>query len=65
MANKMAVRVAHFVIAILAGALVGYSWLEFRNSEDIYPAVGAGLIAALVVMILLPKLHKSGGGGGE
>ena len=65
MANKMAVRIAHFVIAVLAGFLVGYSFYAFRKGADIYQSAGAGLIVVILIMILLPKLHKSGGGGGD
>ena len=62
---KMAVRIAHFLLAVLSGALLGYSFYTFRSNKDPYEALGAGIIAAVLAMILLPKLHKGGGGGGD
>lgn len=62
---KMAVRVAHFAISIVCGVLIGYSFIYFRPKTSLYEAAGAGLLAAIVAMLLLPKLHQGGGGGGD
>jgi hypothetical protein len=63
--GKASVRIAHFLISLLSGILMGYSFYYFRPRSTQYEAAGAGLIVALMVMLLLPRLHKGGGGGGD
>ena len=62
---KAAVRIAHFLISVISGILVGYSFYYLRRESNPYEAVGAGIIVALIAMLLLPKLHQGGGGGGD
>jgi hypothetical protein len=62
--GKASVRIAHFLISIIAGVLMGYAFYSFRHDKTIWESAGAGLIAFLMGMILLPKLHRGGGGGG-
>jgi hypothetical protein len=62
---KAAVRIAHFLISIICGALVGYSFYYFRPGNNVLETVGAGIVVFIMAMILLPRLHKGGGGGGD
>ncbi len=60
---KTSVRIAHFLMGIICGALMGYSFYYFRPVSSPFEALAAGIIVAVMVMLLLPKLHKGGGGG--
>jgi len=60
---KASVRIAHFLISIVSGALMGYSFYYFRPTSSPFEALAAGIVVAVMVMLLLPKLHKGGGGG--
>ena len=62
--TKASVRIAHFVISVIAGVLMGYAFYSFRPNKEIWEAAGAGFVAFLMGMLLLPKLHRGGGGGG-
>ena len=60
---KTSVRIAHFLISIICGALLGYSFYYFRPTSNLFEALVAGIVVAVLVMLLLPKLHRGGGGG--
>lgn len=62
---KATIKIAHFIISIMAGVLIGYSFIYFRPKSSIFEAVGAAVIVALMAILLLPKLHQGGGGGGD
>ncbi len=62
--TKASVRIAHFIISVIAGVLMGYAFYYFRPKGEIWESAGAGFLTFLVGMLLLPKLHRGGGGGG-
>ncbi len=63
--GKATIRIAHVLISILAGALMAYSFYYIRSSHNIWESVGAGVLVFIMAMLLLPKLHRGGGGGGD
>jgi hypothetical protein len=63
--GKAATRIGHFLLSLVAGFLVGYGFYSFRYQRNVWEALGAGLIVFVITMILLPRLHRGGGGGGD
>ncbi len=63
--GKASIKIAHFIIGVLAGILTGYTFFYFRPNSSQWEAVGAALIVTFMAILLLPKLYRGGGGGGD
>ncbi|MFH1448500.1 MAG: hypothetical protein ABIG39_06560 [Candidatus Micrarchaeota archaeon] len=60
--GKISIKIAHFLIGIISGTLLGYTFYSFRPKSNPFEAAGAAIVVAILVIILLPKLR---GGGGD
>ena len=59
---KALISIARILLSLAVGYVIYYFWVTYRATidEPVYIAIGAGLVSAVMVFLLLSKL-KGGG----
>jgi preprotein translocase subunit Sec61beta len=58
---KAVTQVARILLGIAAGYLVYWQWYTIRRGDPETHALAAGLIVAIMVIVLLKKINKGEG----
>ena len=58
--SRAAVAIAKVLLSLVAGAFLGYFWLQVRGElDEFWVPYAAGIITAVMVYVLLSRLGKT------